>query len=542
MHPRDTRHRSPLLLLCFALLGSPASAQDPIPPPPQEPPPDEQPTALVLAYRNLHAGLDQLLEDGALKKGEHTHLRTPLERSQTLVYGADPAGAFAELETFEERVAGFVQRGVIDPKDGDGLRGQSALLRKDLLPFFEPPPLEPGCSGQFAVAYVDDSAPPGGDGSAAFPFNQPGEALAAAEAVGVPAVELRLARGSYTGHLEITRHTRIVGRPDPVGFLPPVLAGSVRNTGPFCLEIEGLAITDLAEGPAGALHVIHPGARTALDHVLLVGAQGYGLLQHGGTLLMEACGVLGTTPLAEPIGVAMHLGGGVQARLQNVRLTGNEGGGLVVAGPGTDVEALQLLIEGTSINGYTTDARPQSLAEQLFLLEFRLPEDVDPRLTATPGRAALHVRGGARFTGRGVTVRDNEYAGVYVENEAVADFDIAYVGRTRGVPRLCEGRLRGSCPDYGGMNVWSRANGRITMRHFMIDDAETCGVVVGQDGFVDLRYGIILRNNIALCIHDPAFDILTHIREGIVFRDNRERLDARGTGILPPAPSDGIDD
>lgn len=505
--------------LCL-LAASVVLAQDPAPQP-------QPPLGPVEGIQLLLKDVDLLLQDGTLKPSAHKHLVRSLEDARLSLYAADPTAANDAMDEFATRTGQFLKQGLLDEKQSAHLVDLGAYVDQEILKLSQPLPLQLRCAGKLEVVYVDDDAGAGGDGSSGHPFQTLSEALDYAAAVDLPGIEIQVGLGRYEeeGPLEINCHTRIVGT-DAELFLP-VLAGSIHNFGPYCLEISGLEITDAAEGPAGAIYVSHEEAFTSLSRVFILDATGFGLIQHGGLLAMESCVIDRTVPLAEPVGVAMHLSGGIQAQLQDVSLTRNRGGGLIVTGAGTSVFAELLTIDGTEINPYSTDHRPFSRDLQFDLLDLRLPEGINPIFDVPDGRAALDVREGAAFFGRLLEVVDNEYSGVFVANSASAELEYAYIAGTRGVERF-------GPEGAAGHNIWSRGGGALQMRYFLVERADLCGVMIGPDAQVDLFHGVVAHNPVGICLQVDGFDV-SRLMNDVLYSDNATTLEATTFPVSEPA-------
>jgi len=508
--------------LC-ALLTCAALAQDPAPQP-------QPPSGPVEGIQLLLDDVNLLLQDRTLKPSAHKHLVRALEDARLSLYGADPAAANDAMKEFATRTDWLLKQGVLDEKQALRLVDLGAIVGQQIVKLSQPLPLQLRCAGKLEVVYVDDDAGAGGDGSVSRPFPTLNDALDYAADEGLPGIEIHVALGFYAEHLDITRHTRIVGT-DAEIFLP-VLAGSIHNFGPYCLEVSGLEITDAAEGPAGAVFVSHDDAFTSLSRVFILDATGFGLIQHGGKLAMESCVIDRTAPLAEPVGVAMHLSGGVQAQLQRVALTRNRGGGLVVTGAGTNVFAELLTIDGTEINPYSTDRRPFSRDLQIGLLELRLPGGIMPRFDVPPGRAGLDVRKGAAFFGRLVEVVDNEYAGVFVADSAMVDLEYAYIADTRGVERS-------GVEGPAGHNVWTGGGGVVQMRYFLVERADLCGFMIGPGAEVDLMQGVVARSPIGVCLQATGYDV-SRLMNDVLYTDNGVILEATSFLVAEPADPAGL--
>jgi hypothetical protein len=509
-----------LVLALVTWPGGAAGGDDPLPPPPQQAGPVE-------AVQSLTDDVDALLAQDMVRKGTHKWLRGPLDDATLGLYRADMGQTMDSMRRFAFRVSSLRQRHVLRPKDALAFLARTESVLDLVTALDLPAAPSSGCDDPLPVLHVDADAAPGGDGSEDAPLLTIHAALDAAAEAGLAGVEVRLALGVYREHVEITRDTRIMG--EFALLLLPRLVGSISNRGPHCLHVESLVITDAPDGPAGGLYVGHPLARTSLQGVVVSGARGFGVYQHGGSLTVSGCIVERTDPLASPVGVAMYLSGGVQAHLQHVLLTRNDGGGLVVRGPGTDVLAEQLRIERTTINSYSTDPSAHSEATQLEQLGARLPPELDPSFGLPAGRASLLVRDEARFTGRVVSVLDGEYAGVFLSSGAQADLRYVSVRHTRSAVLLSPG---------AGMNAWARDGGHLVLTYFTLEAADLCGALIGAGGELDLAHGVVAHSPLGACIQEPGYD-LARITDDVLYQDNETNFES---STLPvPAPSDPID-
>jgi hypothetical protein len=470
-------------------------AGDPAPPPPQD---------SLFPHQEIQRAEDmvgELLEQGALSKQIHDQLDQSLRRARLSLFEAEPQEALDGLSDFLDEASQYIEKGLLAPNPGGILLqfGLSAMeaIRADLAPMelpiwpefcqAEPPP-----PANIPVLHVSANAMKEGDGSVARPFRTITAALARAQIANMGAVDLRVAPGRYEEHLQITRHTRILGTDAPL--LITTLAGSIENRGPWSLEVRHLAIVDSGSGPPGALFVRHPCASTILERVSILHPVGFGISQRGGRFTAQALFVDNTWPASPTVGAAIFLDGGVEAGLRGVHISRSHGGGLVIKDPETRASASMLEITDTEANPFAVDG------------------DI-----SNPGLASLEIRDGARFLGRFVTVDRNELAGVLVYNGAICDLTYARISNTRSYSVDAFVRL-------GGINL-TVFNATCRMSGFTISDGELCGVNLGMPletppVSVDLFDGFIVRHAIGANVQVEGYDPVRLRRATVVYADN----------------------
>ena len=76
-----------------------------------------------------------------------------------------------------------------------------------------------------------------------------------------------------------------------------------------------------------------------------------------------------------------------------------------------------------------------------------------------------------------------------------------------------------TCPDrVGGFGVAASFGGSLALDGFVVEDAATCGVVVGEASGIDLAHGIIARAPIGACVQLQGFDS-ERLRNDVEYRD-----------------------
>jgi hypothetical protein len=423
-----------------------------------------------------------------------------------------PDDSVKDLLDFDDKINDYLEVGILNNEQGIELLNLSIGTQDRIQELTNgvDPPLWPGviCLGQppgpppsnIPSFHVSADVAEDGDGSPGNPFKTIGSALANAEAMGFEAVELLIAAGRYEEHIVITRHTRLVGQGG--AFIIPVIAGSITNLKPFSLHVHNIAIVDLRTGPPGAIYIQHPCASTFLSNVFVLGAAGFGIFQRGGAFNAHDLAIEGTYPLSSKTGVAMQLDGDVNVYLQDVRLSRNHGGGIFIQHPGTQVFATQLEIADTEVNPFSEE---------------------EPGLH--PGTSGIYIGNGATITGHWVRIRDSDFVGLYVHNEAVANFFYTTIRHTRGIE---------DSDEPGGYNVLV-LNGTLEMRIFALREAWLCGIGLYGASSVDLFDGEIADNNIGACVLIDGYDPnRLGPGQGVIYRNNGTNY---YTGELsPPDP------
>lgn len=339
----------------------------------------------------------------------------------------------------------------------------------------------------------------GGDGSPRRPYSSINEALARADELDLPAVEVRVARDLYQESVEINRHTRVRGLAEGADGGRPVIVGTFTNEGPFALHLQDLEISPAGCKEPGAVRVRHRCAATYLEDVLIQGAQDFAVRQQGGKLVASGAGIRTTRPDGEMSMAAVVLEGGVDAALQRVELSENGGGALLVQGRGTRAYVAQTAIRDNRAHPSLREPVPDTAA----------------------GYVAVHVRDGAVFEADWIRLERNEVAGLYVSDGARSRLGQCLVSRTASVERL------------GGHGVVV-SDGVLSMRTFSISDGDVAGVVItGESPSVDLMDGEVARNVIGMVVHSPDYDYEPLIRT-VEFRDNDINVQSETLAIPEP--------
>ena len=502
-----------ILLSCISL---PAFAQDPIPGP-QDPLPH-------LGIQLLSSGVAELLFQGELNKKQASKLNKHLGAAEQSLWQADQEGSSDSMDDFIDKIGDLIENETLSEELGLPLLSQSTSVREaldaligDADPPFWPlvscpqePPGPPPSS--ILSLHVAENATMGGDGTPGSPFDSIAAALAHATAMGLQAVELVLAVGRYEEHIEITRHTRIVGTSGL--FIVPVIAGSIANTGPYSLQLDNLSITDQGSGPPGAIFVQNPCAATYVSNVFVLNPLGFGIFQRGGVFNAHDLVIENTRPLSTTTGVAMQLDGGVNAYLQDVRLSRSHGGGILVQHAGTEVFATRLHVWDTERNPFAEEVAHD-----------------DPDVS--PGTVAMDVRDGAIFTGHWVSLLVNEFIGLFVHSGAEADLLYSQIHDTR------EMAGRG---DLATFNVAVKTNGRLEMTGFSLRRSDLCGIAVLSSVTgavdVDLHDGEIDEAPIGACVQVEGYDT-SRLRDNVAYKDGLG-APLQATSYSLPEPATGL--
>ncbi len=228
-----------------------------------------------------------------------------------------------------------------------------------------------------------------------------------------------------------------------------------------------------------------------------------------GTLSDEARGDLGLA-----VG-AQH---GPLVRVNRALLTGNRHLGLGAVGPGSDLEAIDVVVHDTL-----------SQASDLRHGVGVVAED-GARVTVLRGRIIGNREVGAWAT----NLPDAPNAA-----PATLLLDDVEIDRTR--PAECAALSTGGpldCADVPGQGFGTglavHHSGTIVVRRFRVGDSAQCGLQVVGAGTFTASDGLVERNPIGLNVQAPAFDLATSIAASVRFVANQSRLDA--TALPLPTP------
>ena len=186
------------------------------------------------------------------------------------------------------------------------------------------------------------------DGSLERPFATVGEALAASK----PGGTILVAAGTYDEGLHIQKPVHLIGRcPSLVR-----ITGALATTTPFDATVwvdgaQGVTIRGLYLGGEGVGVALSAGTAAALQHLVVEGAHGAGILSVGAntTVSLEDSVIRGTVPATGSSvgGRGVNIEDGAHAVMTRCALFANREVGLFVSSNGSSVLASDCLIEGT---------------------------------------------------------------------------------------------------------------------------------------------------------------------------------------------------
>jgi hypothetical protein len=514
------------------------------------------PTTLPGLFDALASRIKSLVFSGAITEKEADRLFKYVNKASESAASANTIGQVGKaIENFHMEVETLLQEDRIGSDEAEGLIETAVDFEATTFWLANQPLPQPNvigyCGSQPGACPVEEACelttffvaaePANGkpDGSEERPFSSVVEALNRAELQGLCGVEVAVAEGAYFGDLVITRRTLIRGSTAELAS-PTVIRGSVANSGPHRLTMENLIISPIGNG----IVVDHPCARTVLDNVRVVQAEGFGIHHRGGSLLAGGLTVLDTVAVSDALheGTAVLLTCGARAVLGDVDLDNNESSALILSGPGTTVSAFDLHASNTGVH---------------------------PSLPR-PGYAwgAVHVRDDAELMVHGFDIRNNKVFGVRVEANGRARFTGSggVVRRTRTqVPPGCEPPIPpsfvGWCEDvltfedhivvvgpnsnishtlpvavgpemFGGLNAAAFRGGTLRLTFFESTDA-LAGILVGENGEVDLDTGIVRHCAVGASVQVPGYD-LSRLGSRVVYRDNGIDLDADPLPVPDP--------
>ncbi|MFF3786120.1 right-handed parallel beta-helix repeat-containing protein [Streptomyces sp. NPDC001933] len=237
----------------------------------------------------------------------------------------------------------------------------------------------------------------------------------------------------------------------------------------------GLVVTSAVESSAESCTVEHLGTsgvvigergRITLRGCTIRDARANGVLANGeGQGSVEECDISSTDKpsialeeqsttrilrtVVHDTGVGIHLSSSARTVLEDIRVTGTSGPGIVLSG-GTDPLLRRCRTARTKGPGLLVSDRARGTFEDCWL--------------DSAQEAALHVRGSASPVLTGLTVRDSVQAGVLLEEESVAELD------------------RLEVLDAGDVGIRIRSGANPLVRRARIGAAKGHGVEVVKDG------------------------------------------------------------
>lgn len=353
------------------------------------------------------------------------------------------------------------------------------------------------------VAVVGDGFVIAPDGSEAHPYPTITDALERfeelieeGEACGI---EIVVHGGFYRENLEIRHNTFIRHGGERRASL---LHGSIRNSTLAELKLEGIFIWD-SDRP-GAIVVDHPCAVTDVDDVDILNAEHYGIWQRGGLLNVSRSDVFGTRagPTLVSQGTGIYLTGGVRADLGSVIVSGNDSGGIIAQGEGTEMIAANVYVQDNTVNAF-----------------FVTPEN--PCLFAE-GMGGVLARFGAVIRMNDSLVEGNTSFGLIAVGEGTEIEFSGAVDSTRSSGDSCFGN-----------NVLAIFDAHVTLHDFSSFKAEVCGLQLAAGGEIDASHGNVFDNIIGANVQTEGFD-LDRIQDDVRYLWNESNFDG-STLPLPEA-------
>ncbi|MFB6992303.1 MULTISPECIES: right-handed parallel beta-helix repeat-containing protein [unclassified Streptomyces] len=269
----------------------------------------------------------------------------------------------------------------------------------------------------------------------------------------------------------------------------------------------GLVVTSAVESSAESCTVEHLGTsgvvigergRITLRGCTIRDARANGVLANGeGQGSVEECDISSTDKpsialeeqsttevlrtVVHDTSVGLHLSSSARTVLEDIRVTGTSGPGIVLSG-GTDPLLRRCRTSRTKGSGLLVSDRARGTFEDCWL--------------DSAQDAALHVRGSASPVLIGLTVRDCAQTGVLLEEESVAELDRLEVLDAGGTGvRIRSGanplvrRARIGAPKGNGVEVVKDGRGRL--EDCEIDRPGDAGIRVADDGSVYVGGGAV---------------------------------------------------
>ncbi len=517
----------------------------------------------------IQTEVDELASQKVLNQGQHNALSIELDSSWRNVMGADPLGVLQHLEQFESKTSAFVRGNIFTRAQGQPLlaaanlaaeKVHSSALIREVFEFPANPCIPDDIEGTpifVALKFPPKFGVAGGpifepvpDGTAERPYPTIHEALAAAEALELEAVDILVSRGTYPGDLELMRHTGILGEAGVV------IQGSIINNGPYELRLENVTITssdDTLAGEQGAVLVNHQCARTILRNVDIEDAEGYGIYQRGGTLDVRAATIQRTQAELGGLfggftGTGIYLKDGVVAYLIEVTVSHSERYGLRQKGGILTLHDSEIMdteaqsetsASGTGIwlsDGVESEFRSvfvyRSGSSALILEDsgttvdaaalFIRDTEVNPYLWDEFGTsfAAVDVLNGAELEMGWSLIEDSELVGLRARGEdSQINFHDGSISGTIEFPIIIDGGEG----IVGGINVIVMDDGYIELTAFRSYNAEFIALVLLEDGALDAHDGLVDNNPIGANVQIEGYDI-NRLRDDVIYVDNGMNL------------------
>ena len=409
-----------------------------------------------------------LVSAGTISQKQALALRKSLDAAWASLRAGRWAAAGWKLRGFDKQRGRLLRKGALGTADSDVLVGLTARIATSLdvrsdVRSAPAAACAPTTDPAFTVLYVSTHGLAiGADGSAKRPFRSLSDAVQKAYSDALPGVEIRIGPGAFHEGAFVTTPTRLVG----AGRGRTLLHGQISGYGASVIDLSHLTLQALGGalgGPAGGVINDTPCSRTVLDDVEFRNSRGECVNVVDGTL--EMTDVVCTAPLPDPYfpSAAIRIED-TDARLVRVRVRNAQGLGLDVLGGTLTASGLEI----SQTRALATDAAAGT---------------------------AIRLRGGVRASLSLVTLDRNESAGIVAEGDGTKVLlRFVQVTRTTVNPLpahradlLLDGRFDGR----GAVEVRDRA--LVLAEHFLIDRAESVGLLVHSGGLAHFRAGTISR-------------------------------------------------
>jgi len=233
--------------------------------------------------------------------------------------------------------------------------------------------------------------------------------------------------------------------------------------------------------------------------------------------------------LARAGDAAIVLGGG-SVVLRDTLIEGMPAGsaslgrGLVVTDDGL-LTAERLLIHDVRDLGVLTGRRSSSNLSDITVL------GVQESIEGGFGRC-VHGQFGAEVILERARLEDCTEAAVTTSGGATATLRDVQVSRVHPTRCIDSG---GGCTEAAGIGLLALSLGSIDAERFIIEDAALTGVIIVEEGDLDLRDGIIRGGPIGINVQDPNYD-LSRVMDRVLFVDNGANLDSSALPLPAATP------
>jgi hypothetical protein len=320
------------------------------------------------------------------------------------------------------------------------------------------------------------------------------------------------------------------------------------------------------DGSRGLGLAVQAGAAAVVERALLSRnrAAGVSALDPGTRLELRSAVVRDSLPeeIDDSGGLGLQVIEGASAAVESALVQGNRAVGVFVTGENATLELRDAVVSGTLSQesdgafgrGLSVEDGSVAMVERVVVEENRdigvyagnpntmldlrdavVRDTLSREVDDTGGRGLTLELGAAAVVERAVLQRNREVGMFAFGSETGLQLRNVVVSETQ--PPMCAPSCS-SGPNYGAGLV-SLVDAQLTATAFVLDTNDLCGVLLAEEGEVDLDNGLVSDHVTAVCLQVPGFDT-GRLRSDVQYVGNDRLIEAMD--LVLPTPSDAVID